>query len=823
MFAEGDGALAITPTERARLLRETRIPRTQASTQRADWIRWGDVAAVLGQPWDVTRIPFSKLEQMRRDPMIAFGRQFIVSPIVRSRWYIESEKADVAAATDWALRRVFASVCRTFANSLDFGCQPAAKRFELVDCDATYVDVADPEAGKKKAWDKSVQMMAWRSFIGVPPQLATPRFSARGEFNGFDVTEGSRGFSFGNDTSRPDIGLDHALWVTNERESVHGSLWGYPRIGYALRYWWSYWFKWYLADRAYERYADPPTYVYHPDDSYIDPETGEEVNFGAKALEIGENMRAGDTVALPSGVHSSGLDDRPGTVRKWEIGQLEAKIQWEALNSTFEYMDVMKLRSMLIPEQSLIEGKGGTSSRNVAGENYDAFLESEGTLAAEWADQINRYMIRQFVQANWGPDVNARMVITGFDPQDVDTMRQVVQLIGQMKPESMPVDEREVLRRLGVPLKDPDELAAELKRAAENARLYAPTPEEAAQGGQPSQNGGQPEAPPAPKGPVPAQAGSAAGVTQTGEYYDPPGRIVLAERWPKTRQYSDSEVRRIAESLAAAWRETYAALYDDFASHIAGRTELAEGDEGDRAGRIVRAWKIGSKLLAHAGEATLHALREVMARAAERESQDHGLAVDWDMDNPEARAWIEQRGAELVSGITDTVRGELRAFLSSELEKPLTPVQIADDIRSHFSQFPGWKADRLARTEIAEAYNAATLLSYRTAGIGKVQAFDGSGGLTGHTDASCVERNGRVFTLDEAMAQKLEHPNCTLGWRPFMASEFSVRRVPSDQMPAPGVLAHYDPESEELMLSEEIGEESELEVMLRLGDRLARR
>src|SRR5574342_1123331 len=72
----------------ARLAQERKFATTMSQT--GSWVNWGDMADLLGQPFSVTQIPLSKLEQMRRDPMISFGLMFCKVPIIRAKWKIES-------------------------------------------------------------------------------------------------------------------------------------------------------------------------------------------------------------------------------------------------------------------------------------------------------------------------------------------------------------------------------------------------------------------------------------------------------------------------------------------------------------------------------------------------------------------------------------------------------------------------------------------------------------------------------------------------------------------------------------------------------------
>lgn len=451
---DGDGE---SRSRLQRRLSQDRRPTTQSSS--GSWINWGMAAEVLGQPFDVQRIPISKLEQMRRDPMLAFGLTFVKVPLIRAPWYIKSSDPLRAQFIDQALRKIYARFIMAYTNSFDFGFSPMVKRFEHKRVDWTYMD---NESGEEKpVWDKGVDALVWKPFLALSPRGATPHWNSKGEFAGIDFAPaggvgafGMSGYSPGTNTGKvADIPLDWALWATNEKDSVFGSLWGYPRIGYAYRYWWSYWHKFTLADRAFERWADPPVIVYHPADDGIDDE-GNLIDLGDEALAVAEQLRSGANVSFPSMVVRGYADDRPTSVREWTAEQMETKSNFEALNQTFEYLDVQKLRSVMVPEQALVEGKGGSSSRNVAETFGDIFQAAQSVVMQEIDDHINRFMIPQLLEANFGPGgPSCEKITTGFDPQDLDTMRTIITAVANKEGVfDLPVDMRELLERLGLPL-----------------------------------------------------------------------------------------------------------------------------------------------------------------------------------------------------------------------------------------------------------------------------------------------------------------------------------------------------------------------------------
>jgi hypothetical protein len=511
-FSDENGRAKSGLEKLSKRLSQDRQPSTRTSSE--TWVNWDNMGDYLGQPFNITKIPLSKLEQMRRDPMISFGLMFAKIPLIRAPWYIKSSDPRRAAFIDNALRNIYGRLILSYCNSFDFGYSAIVKRFEYAEnIDWTYIDKSGETPEEKPVWtDKTIQPLVWRPFIALPPKRVMPHWSKKGDFAGIDYVPTSYGStstggaSFPFETNRgraADIPVDWALWATNEKDSVFGSLWGYPRIGYAYRYWWSYWYKFGLADRAFEKWADPPVIVHHPTDDGLSG--GAAVNYSDEALELAEKIRSGANVSLPSDAVMT-VDDRALNMRQWEITQLQTEVNFDALEQTFQYLDIAKLRSVMVPEQALVEGPSGSSSRNVAQVYGDLFQESQAVVMQEIDDHINRFMIPQLLEANFGPGgPPCTKVTTGFDPQDIETMRTVIGGIVNKEggSSSLPIDFREMLDRLGIPLISQAEHQKILDQKAEEIAKMQP-----------------PE--------VPAAKGSA-GVSKTGLYYSNDDIINLSD------------------------------------------------------------------------------------------------------------------------------------------------------------------------------------------------------------------------------------------------------------------------------------------------------
>lgn len=545
-FAERNGNSQEAEERLKRRLAQDRRPNTRTSTEQ--WINWSSLGDMIGQPYSLTKIPISKLEEMQRDPMLSFGLTFIKVPLVRAPWYIQSTDAKRAAFVDAALRRIYGRFILAYSNCFSFGYSAMVKRFEYFKPDWTYIEKDDEAGTEKPVWDDpKIDALVWKPFIPLNPRFSAPHWNSKGEFAGIDFSPSTTGGAYGT-TGFPfdqisgnqkvaDIPLDWALWATNEKDSVYGSLWGYPRLGYAYRYWWSYWYKFGLSDRAFEKWADPPVFVYHPtEDAYTDPNDPDTlVNFSDEAIALAEKIRSGANASLPSEVQSNLEDGRLSGVRKWEVTQLESKTNFDALDATFKYLDVLKLRSMMVPEQSLVEGQGGSSSRNVAEKFGDIFQESQAVVMEEIDDLLNRYVIPQLLEANFGTGgPTCTKITTGFNRQDIEAMRSILEVFAN-KDMPMPVDVREALEYLGVPTMSPSQFSKELDRRAKEQEAQVGPPVIQAQGGK-------------------------AGVTQTGLYYDDRERITITLSQDELKSYlnkiadktdikTDDETAKIAETL----------------------------------------------------------------------------------------------------------------------------------------------------------------------------------------------------------------------------------------------------------------------------------
>jgi hypothetical protein len=825
---------------------------------------WQQFGTQLGPPFDSERVTLAQCRQIRKDPMVAFGLHYRKVPLVRAEWHIDARdnngpNPQVAAFVDSAVRKVYARLILQRELCRDFGYQGIVKRFIFQNPGGMWIDPTevDPTKALKPSWDEGeVLPIIWKAPVALRPETAVPTYDdSTGEFTGIAYTapQGTRTTkksgkktTGGSNQGVQQIDIYHAYWAVNQKDDEHGSMYGYPLTGFARDYWWSYRFLFMMANRAYERLALPPILAYHPEGStLVDAEAQEYRPNWEIALEAAERLRSNAVAAVPSTMATAGLDAST-TQREWDFKFMETP--YEALtvfNERFNYLNVMKLRSVWVPELAFVgNGVGGNSAGNIAEQMSEVFDESMALAMDEIDEEINRLWIPQLLAINFPDFINnggvAKKISHGFKPEDVAFYKQIIQLLGQTNPEVLAqVDLVEIFRRINTPLKNPEALETERAKLVQQSLASAApvVPPVAGQIGvvrNPNANPGVTGGGSSPKQLPPAGAtgNGALGFEQPAVIYVAgPEHIDLADtddflaNLPGSHHYTDKTIRALMLQLRRLWLGYYRNLYPDIAEHINGaKLELSDLEltdeqqhEGaviymmfangnskrddarrvtkamaDKAARaLLKSWAVSSEKLVELQEKSSTLLRKVLARQFDLTKRETGLPADWDAKVDDIDEWLATQTGRLIKLTQGTVRDELRAFIADQIVEGFSSTEIADNIRAHFSGFEGHKADRVARSEIRDTVNAATLLNGEAAGVRYTRAVDGE-----MFDAECADRNGKLFTIREAWREiRKEHPYGTLGFKLVPRMNFSVETV--SELPAgagddPDITAWFD-------------------------------
>lgn len=807
----------------------------------------------LGNPFSSRRIPFPILRDMLADPMLAMGLFYIKTPLIRADWSMASPDAQLAAAVDEAFRPIASWLTIKQCGALSYGYQPMVRRFKLGQLSSVYRDPHsdDPESDKPVWTSKNVEPLLWNIPLSLAPEHCLPKWNERGEFDGFTFSiipipnPMLIGMSY-NYTEQTipgyNIPIDWAMWCINEQEQNFGSIFGTPRISRAHRYWWSYWHRWNLADRSFEKKADPSLQVYYPtsqpdgiDVNDPDPSAPKLENTQARALALGSQVRSGSTLAIPNDMMMD-QEGKSTNQRQWELKYLEGGENFDLLDKSFAHLDLLKVRALFLPESIFLGGRsqntgGQTTSKNVS-TPIEVFDESQQLLADEHDYEINEVMIPQFIAANFPEKVGTpcKKITRGFGSADTEIVKQLLQLIGQTKGIVLPVDTRQLLREANIPLLTTQQQKVMEEKVAKEAEAMQPPVMN------PEKTGMQ---------------GYNAGVTKTplGNVYVAPPQLINLESkphqdflraLPEITPFEDAAVRASAVRLRKTFLTRYEKQIKSFTEHLKDHTPLQlaqpqqEPEEQEFKGMlpsvaVAAATAIVASWFAQQPEdKTLNLMTaivmKIVGRAGERELHLAHLDPD-SFDKDGTKDWVDGYVSRSMSSIDKTIQKEMVDFLSDELQKTVDPAKIVEDAENHFSDTSETHAERVARATTRDSYNYGMLAAGKDAGVEQVQAHDASDGDDPDTDPKCVERNGKIYPIEMAL-QEEEHPYGTLHWSYLSTEKLSIQKIaefPLNLEVPQGSRAAYDDENEVLYVVDDVTDAEESEYALTIGSRLTLR
>lgn len=189
---------------------------------------------------------------------------------------------------------------------------------------------------------------------------------------------------------------------------------------------------------------------------------------------------------------------------------------------------------------------------------------------------------------------------------------------------------------------------------------------------------------------------------------------------------------------------------------------LDEGDWTDEAREQLR------DLLADMASDRARAAANQIARATPGVERD--LAQMVNQANDKAVAWAQARVGNLITEVTDATRNAVNELTANAISEGLTNDELATRISEGF-EFSQARAERIARTETAEADVQGTLTGFRESGVvtGKEWSADAS------ACDFCAALDGTVVGLDELFDHDGDlidgppaHPNCRCSILPVL-------------------------------------------------------
>lgn len=266
----------------------------------------------------------------------------------------------------------------------------------------------------------------------------------------------------------------------------------------------------------------------------------------------------------------------------------------------------------------------------------------------------------------------------------------------------------------------------------------------------PEDNGGFDNAPqPEPTPPPPRSAPFGQPTALGPEVAPETGKASISSVRSKLLAKYEPLIRRAVAAFLAEQRTDISARVRDKATHLAKKPT------------DVDAWWTGAKWNKRLTELLRGHATGLASTALERVQSVVGAHGKADGLDRVTQVILDEVGRR-VTNINDTTRDAIRAVIEQGIEDELTADELADAV-SEATAFDEARAELIARTESGYVYNRAAVESYRSYDVGQVSVIDGDG------DDICAAANGAVWTLEEAEADPLGHPNCTRDFLPLYA------------------------------------------------------
>lgn len=160
--------------------------------------------------------------------------------------------------------------------------------------------------------------------------------------------------------------------------------------------------------------------------------------------------------------------------------------------------------------------------------------------------------------------------------------------------------------------------------------------------------------------------------------------------------------------------------------------------------------------------------------AFESIAQELGVDVKFDLESKVA-AGIRSVVGNRVTGILETTRELIRSYVETSIERGYSVDQLVagvdDDGFLGLGAIFAERAQTIALTETATAYNLSSSAAYRDSGLVEtVLVFDGPEcGWTEHDDPDLAD--GSVRSLDDADEYPTSHPNCQRAFGPIVSAD----------------------------------------------------
>lgn len=378
------------------------------------------------------------LRALRKDATIALGRGLLVSGILAGAWSVESEEEVKEEVTDFItlvmlpLRESIMQACVAFGR-VDFGFMPFEKIFALKD--GRYVI------------DRLKPLLHDMTTILVDPN---------GNFNGF--RQRSPGQALG-----VDVPLEKCLLINFEVEG--GNLYGYPLLE-NIRAAQTMWTDCNTGAKKYDQKIAGSHFVVHypPGTSEVDGETVDNAEIAKQLLAA---LESSGSMAMPSTTAEEVQELNDQAVSKlyqWDVTLLsDLSARQPSFIDRLRYLDSLKIRGLILPERSCLEGQMGTLAE--AQTHVGLAITNMQEIDKSITHAVNISCVDQLLLLNFGEELvgKVRLVASPLVDTSVAFLRKLYLALGGKRVDIVALQEK-----LNIPLGEEKEIEPNVKPNVES-------------------------------------------------------------------------------------------------------------------------------------------------------------------------------------------------------------------------------------------------------------------------------------------------------------------------------------------------------------------
>jgi len=345
---------------------------------------------------DYSRIgTYTQLRATRKDPTVSLARGLLISGMQAGSWSIEAEDDKLAEGLEHLIkfREDLLYTIIAFAK-VDFGWQGFEKVFKLRD-NRLEIDFFKP----------------------LLQDITTILITPKGKFAGYRQSA---------ITGLPvDLPSEKCLHIAFGVEA--GNLYGMPLLE-DIRQAGDMWDECNSGARRYDKKLAGSHWLikYPPGESTID---GVSVPNGELAATLLAALESSGSVAVPNTVADVVQELNTTEVTKlysWHVELLsDNNPRQESFTKRLTYLDKLKVRGLLMPERSILEGQYGTKAE--AGEHGNFAIVNIEAADRQIARMINNQVVDQLLRLNYGESYvgKARIVAAPLIDKQISFLREI--------------------------------------------------------------------------------------------------------------------------------------------------------------------------------------------------------------------------------------------------------------------------------------------------------------------------------------------------------------------------------------------------------------